>query len=91
MTKSRTKRKAQGSSGAGNDLLKYAGGAQLLGISEKTLQGWVERGTQDVPFIRLGRLIRFSPASLSRWLASREQNADQLATPTNETILEARD
>src|ERR1700723_850788 len=67
----RTKRTVQSS---GNDLLNYAGGAQFLGIAEKTLQGWVERGTQDVPYIRLGRLIRFRPASLSRWLESRERN-----------------
>lgn len=58
-----------------NGLLNYEGGAAFLGIAVKTLQGWCERGTQDVPFIRVGRLIRFSPESLSRWLASREQHA----------------
>ena len=75
----------------GSDLLNYAHAAEFLGVAEKTLQGWVERGIYAVPHVRLGRLIRFRPASLLRWLESRELNAGQfVSTPATQASLEVR-
>jgi excisionase family DNA binding protein len=75
----------------GSGLLNYAQAAQFLGIAEGTLQNWISSGLYAVPHIRVGRLIRFRQQSLSRWIASRERNTDQLvATPANEGTLEAR-
>jgi len=72
-----------------SDLMNYAQAAAYLGIAEATLQSWVERSTHAVPHIRLGRLVRFRPASLSRWLESRERGGNMFAVAPA-TQLEAR-
>ena len=74
----------------GADLMTYAQAAKFLGIAEVTLHSWVERGTEDVPLIRLGRLVRFRRASLERWLESRERGSSHFLPQTSVTELEAR-
>ena len=41
--------------------------AQALGVSERTLWEWTNRG--DVPHIRRGKIILYPVAALERWLA----------------------
>jgi excisionase family DNA binding protein len=47
-------------------LLNVAEAADQLGIASKTLYKWVESG--QIPYVRIGRLIRFREADLEEWL-----------------------
>jgi excisionase family DNA binding protein len=44
--------------------------AHILNVAPLTLLRWVK--AKRVPFFRLGRTIRFCPATISRWLQERE-------------------
>lgn len=44
--------------------------APILNVTPLTLQRWVK--AKRVPFFRLGRTIRFCPATISRWLLVRQ-------------------
>ena len=44
--------------------------SKLLNVAPLTLLRWVK--AKRVPFFRLGRTIRFCPATISRWLQERE-------------------
>ena len=57
------------------DLLDYPQAAAFLGVAVGTLQQWVSSGLYNVPFVKLGALVRFRPSALSRWIESRERNA----------------
>jgi excisionase family DNA binding protein len=54
-------------------LLSVAQVARQLGISATLVYRMVERG--DLPVIRFGRAIRFMPAEVHAWLASRQERA----------------
>lgn len=69
------------------DLWNYAKAARHIGIAEKTLQAWVERGIYAVPHIRLGRLIRFQRTALDSWLA---RGGTRLSASPVTSQLEAR-
>lgn len=58
-------------------LFTYAMAAPFLGVSQGTLENWVSSGLYKIPFVKVGRLVRFKPASLERWLESREHNTGQ--------------
>jgi excisionase family DNA binding protein len=70
----------------GIGLLNYKQASTFIGVSEGTLQNWVSSGLYQIPHLKIGRLIRFRPASLLRWLETRERNL--VATPANEGTLE---
>ena len=42
----------------------------ILGVHICTLQIWTRRG--EIPFLRVGRSVRFDPAQLATWLAKRQ-------------------
>jgi len=44
--------------------------APILNVTTLTIHRWVK--AKRVPFFRLGRTIRFCPATISRWLQERE-------------------
>jgi excisionase family DNA binding protein len=44
--------------------------APILNVTTLTVHRWVK--AKRVPFFRLGRTIRFCPATISRWLQARE-------------------
>jgi excisionase family DNA binding protein len=44
--------------------------SKLLNVAPLTLRRWVK--AKRVPFFRLGRTIRFCPATISRWLLARQ-------------------
>lgn len=50
-------------------LVGYREAAQMLGISPRTLEEWV--GRREVPFYRIGRLVRFSVTDLGDWIETR--------------------
>ncbi|WP_170230023.1 helix-turn-helix transcriptional regulator [Polyangium fumosum] len=53
-----------------DDMLDYAGAAELTGLARGTLRSMVAR--RQIPHIRLGaRLVRFQRKDLERWLRQR--------------------
>jgi len=53
--------------------LRVRDAAKALGISERTLWGWTNRG--DVPHIRIGTVILYPVDSLRDWLKQQAQRA----------------
>ena len=51
-------------------LVSAAAAAELLGVSSRTL--WSLTHTGDMPFVRMGRRIMYSPESLRSWIAAQE-------------------
>jgi excisionase family DNA binding protein len=49
-------------------LLNVREAAQTLGVSVSTLYGWVWQ--RRIPFVKLGRSLRFRPADLERFIAA---------------------
>jgi excisionase family DNA binding protein len=54
-------------------LLDSPATAKRLGITERHLRELVVR--RDIPFVRVGRLIRFVPADLETWVAENRTEA----------------
>ena len=48
-------------------LLTYQQAAKILNISEPTLRRWVME--RRIPFIKIGRLVRFDPDILMKWIS----------------------
>jgi hypothetical protein len=53
------------------DLLDENQAAELLAIKPQTLTIWRSRGRYGLPFIRIGRCIRYRRIDLARWVESR--------------------
>jgi excisionase family DNA binding protein len=53
--------------------------ARVLGVQPGTLEVWRSSGRYDLPFIKVGRCVRYRRADLDHWLASRTRV--QTATP----------
>lgn len=51
-------------------LLSYREAAEALGIKPDTLQRWV--ADFKVPYVRLGRFVRFRPSHIDEIIADRE-------------------
>lgn len=47
--------------------------AQYLGIAPQTLAAWAATGRYSLPFVKLGRLVRYRRVDLDAWLESRRQ------------------
>ncbi|MBU2766150.1 helix-turn-helix domain-containing protein [Acidithiobacillus ferrivorans] len=47
--------------------------AEVLGVKVSTLTNWRSTGRYSLPFIRVGRLIRYRVADLAAWIAKRRQ------------------
>jgi excisionase family DNA binding protein len=52
------------------DLLTPAQLCEWLGVSMKTVYGWTSR--REIPFIKLGRLLRFDREVIEAWLAAKK-------------------
>lgn len=53
--------------------------AQLLGVTNRHVRRLVAE--RRVPFLKIGRFVRFDPAEISAWLDSRRTPGPQLAQP----------
>jgi excisionase family DNA binding protein len=60
-----------------DELLDYKGGALFLGVRRGTLQVWVCTGRYGVPYLKIGRLVRFRKSALAAWMQSRERGGAQ--------------
>ncbi|MFH1381235.1 MAG: helix-turn-helix domain-containing protein [Candidatus Omnitrophota bacterium] len=53
-----------------NELFSPQQLAKLLGISKKTVYDWIF--TKKIPYYKVGRLVRFNPDEICRWLQERK-------------------
>lgn len=51
-------------------LLTAREAADVLRISERTL--WTLKETGEIPFVRVGRSVRYDQTDLAEWIASRK-------------------
>lgn len=56
---------------ASDDLIDPKPAADLLGIAEGTLSVWRSTGRYNLPFIKVGRKVKYSRKALEAWLAGR--------------------
>lgn len=59
------------------DLLNTAEAAAVLGVTARTLEVWRHTKRQLIPFLKIGRLIRYRRRDLESWLASRLVDAHE--------------
>ena len=45
--------------------------AEYLGLKKQTLANWRSTGSSELPFVKVGRLVRYRSADLDAWLESR--------------------
>lgn len=43
--------------------------AENLQVSDKTIYDWVHK--REIPFQKVGRLLRFRPSEITKWLSSK--------------------
>lgn len=56
---------------AGSDLLDDKAAAALLDVSPGTLSVWRTTGRYALPFLKIGRKVRYRRADLLAWMESR--------------------
>jgi len=53
------------------ELLARSQAAQYLGVQPSTLALWASRGRYRLPYVKVGRLVRYRREDLERWLRRR--------------------
>jgi len=53
-----------------HELLSVEEAADYLGVKKSTIYGWIFR--RKVPFVKVGRLVKFRGEALRKWLTDRE-------------------
>ncbi len=48
--------------------------AEMLGVTPRSLERWRETG-DGPPFLRVGGLVRYTPADVSGWLETRRRTS----------------
>lgn len=56
------------------DLIDPAPAAELLGVTEGTLSVWRSTGRYSLPFVKVGRKVKYSRKALDSWLESRTRS-----------------
>ena len=64
---------------AGRDLLDEKAAAQFLDNSSGTLSVWRSTGRYNLPFIKIGRNVRYRRADLVAWLEKRTRETGATA------------
>lgn len=54
-----------------NQLLTEAETSELVGVSQQTLGIWRCTGRYRLPFVKIGRLVRYRRRDVDEWLESR--------------------
>lgn len=60
---------------SGADLLDDHAAAELLDVSPGTLSVWRSTGRYALPFLKIGRKVRYRRADLEAWIAGRIRHA----------------
>ena len=55
----------------GGGLVDEKEAAAILGVTPGTLQVWRSTGRYEIPFIKVGRLVKYRRSVLESWLESR--------------------
>lgn len=50
--------------------------AEVLGVRVSTLANWRTTGRYSLPYIKVGRLVRYRVTDLAQWIAKRRQGAE---------------
>lgn len=58
------------------ELFATAPAAEYLDVKPHTLEIWRATGRHRIPFIKVGRLVKYRRADLDAWLQSRTVNAE---------------
>ena len=61
------------------DLFSTPEAADYIGARPHSLEIWRASGRYRIPFVKVGRLVKYRRADLDAWLASRTVNADASA------------
>lgn len=61
------------------NLITYQQLSELIQVPVKTLQDWVYK--REIPFKKIGRLVRFSPSEIHAWIDGR---SDQYGNNTGQ-------
>ncbi len=56
---------------AQKDLVGEKEAAVILGVTPGTLQVWRSTGRYAIPFLKVGRLVKYRRSALENWLVSR--------------------
>lgn len=59
---------------AGRELLDERSAAAFLDVSPGTLSVWRSTGRYAIPFVKIGRNVRYRRADLERWLEERTRS-----------------
>ena len=59
------------------DLISPDEVAEILGVATQTLAIWRCARRYGLPFVRVGRLIRYRKADVEAWLTARTQKGDE--------------
>jgi excisionase family DNA binding protein len=66
------------STATSSDLLNREQAAEYLGVRPQTLSSWACLGRYELPFIKVGRLIRYRKGDLDAWLETRRVGGNAL-------------
>jgi predicted site-specific integrase-resolvase len=50
------------------NLLSETQAAEKLGVKPQTLAAWRCHGVYDLPFIKVGRAVRYRPEAITAWM-----------------------
>lgn len=64
---------------AGADLLDEAQAAEILTVAKGTLGVWRSTGRYALPFVKVGRRVRYRRADLEAWLEKRTRETGSTA------------
>ena len=64
---------------AGADLLDDKAAAAYLSLSPGTLSVWRSTGRYNIPYVKVGRLVRYRRADLDAWLEKRYRQSGATA------------
>ncbi|HEY9793619.1 MAG TPA: helix-turn-helix domain-containing protein [Candidatus Obscuribacterales bacterium] len=76
-----TTKSPYGAGAAHSDLLTRREAAAYLGIAEQTLAVWKCTGRYHLPWIKIGRLVRYRRQDLDAFIAKHAQGTEQSAFP----------
>ncbi len=59
-----------------SELFRNAEAAAYLGVTERTLEVWRCTKRHAIPYLKVGRLVKYRKAALDAWLESRTVGAE---------------
>lgn len=62
-----------------SELVDEKQAAGILGVTPGTLQVWRSTGRYAIPFLKVGRLVKYRRSALEAWLESRTRSSGATA------------